>query len=987
VTGEVLTLVTTWTYDSENNITSMLDAEGNLTKYEYDANGNQVAVIDALGRRTESRYDKQNQLIDTFYADDTPNNPNDNPRISYQYDAKGGRTAIIDQEGNTGLYTYDPLARPTGLILPDETPDDLEDNPRVMVQYDQAGQTKAIIDESGYITEYEYENGSRMTLARNAEGEETTFTHDAARREIARTDALGRTTEFVYDELDRLVKTIFPDGTTTKTEYDVFGNVIAETDQLGRVTKYEYDALDRLTAVVDALENRTEYRYDEAGNLVYQEDANGHITRFEYDGLGRPIAVVRPMGQRMESVYNAVGLLERSIDFNGEVIEYFYDDLNNLRTKSFVDEERTVEFTYTTTGRIETVTDNRGLTQFNYDERGRLQSRTEPDGTTISYTYYAFDLVETVTTPSGTTTYAYDELYRIDAVTASGKVTNYNYDSVGNLTKIIYNNGIVEVRSYDELNRLTSVVQKDADENVIASYNYTLDALGNLLLVEELGGRQVEYSYDELYRLTSEQIADLINGDRAIDYFYDAVGNRLSKEDSVEGITEYFYNENDHLLWETTAQVTTHYTYDDNGNVTSINSPEQQIFYNWDGENRLINAVITDNEETTNLEYKYDANGIRVASIVDGLETRYLVDANRSYSQVLEEYTPDGTVEVSYVYGNNLISQTREGEELLYFFDGHSGVRLLTNELGQVTDSYSYDGYGNVLSETGESENNYLYRGEQFDPNLQMQYLRARYYQLSLGRFASVDPFAGVIEKPITSHRYLYAYNNPISYQDPSGATPSLGDILEASVLLGILTSLTTTGVVIGQLFYSALSVSSDPDQLVIEWNGGINALDVTGWTGFGFHLASVDADGGPIERDGRLFKYNDARYILYGGSFSPSLDATSDDGVGGAVSFGTFTTYSPLEFGISPWALTGSYSFFEVSGTLTLPIWFPVSISYGESLLSLGYSAGTASGWGPGLASSFPSFTLSVGLTGSWGLSIPNLLAFGAEEELANNP
>jgi hypothetical protein len=29
------------------------------------------------------------------------------------------------------------------------------------------------------------------------------------------------------------------------------------------------------------------------------------------------------------------------------------------------------------------------------------------------------------------------------------------------------------------------------------------------------------------------------------------------------------------------------------------------------------------------VEYRYDVNGIRVTSVVDGVETRYLVDANR----------------------------------------------------------------------------------------------------------------------------------------------------------------------------------------------------------------------------------------------------------------------------------------------------------------------------------------------------------------------
>jgi uncharacterized protein RhaS with RHS repeats len=45
-----------------------------------------------------------------------------------------------------------------------------------------------------------------------------------------------------------------------------------------------------------------------------------------------------------------------------------------------------------------------------------------------------------------------------------------------------------------------------------------------------------------------------------------------------------------------------------------------------------------------------------------------------------------------------------------------------------VTDTYDYDAFGNKINSTGATPNNYLYRGEQFDPDLGLYYLRARYY-------------------------------------------------------------------------------------------------------------------------------------------------------------------------------------------------------------------------------------------------------------------
>lgn len=48
-------------------------------------------------------------------------------------------------------------------------------------------------------------------------------------------------------------------------------------------------------------------------------------------------------------------------------------------------------------------------------------------------------------------------------------------------------------------------------------------------------------------------------------------------------------------------------------------------------------------------------------------------------------------------------------------------------------------------------------------------YLRARYYDPSIGRFLSRDPVPGYAHFPQSQHPYAYAYNNPVAWTDPSG--------------------------------------------------------------------------------------------------------------------------------------------------------------------------------------------------------------------------
>jgi RHS repeat-associated protein len=86
-----------------------------------------------------------------------------------------------------------------------------------------------------------------------------------------------------------------------------------------------------------------------------------------------------------------------------------------------------------------------------------------------------------------------------------------------------------------------------------------------------------------------------------------------------------------------------------------------------------------------------------------------------------------------------------------------------------ITDTYDYDAFGNKINTTGTTPNNYLYRGEQWDPDLGLYYLRARYYNPATGRFMSRDPEDGHISIPVTLHKYLYASGNPVNRIDRSG--------------------------------------------------------------------------------------------------------------------------------------------------------------------------------------------------------------------------
>jgi RHS repeat-associated protein len=154
--------------------------------------------------------------------------------------------------------------------------------------------------------------------------------------------------------------------------------------------------------------------------------------------------------------------------------------------------------------------------------------------------------------------------------------------------------------------------------------------------------------------------------------------------------------------------------------------------------------------------------------------TRYLVDDLNptGYAQVIEDVL-GGSVEHTYTYGNTLVSQNQPGNGQLtasfYGADAHGSVRLLTDSAGEVTNTYAYDAFGNLVSAFGTTPNDYLYSGERFDSDLGAYHLRERDYNPQRGRFLTSDPFAGTIDVPLTLHKYLYVGADPVNFIDPSG--------------------------------------------------------------------------------------------------------------------------------------------------------------------------------------------------------------------------
>jgi len=675
----------------------------------------------------------------------------------------------------------------------------------------------------------------------DALGHRTEFDYDQRGNRTAVIDANGHRTEFEYDAAGRQTAVIFADGTRTISQYDALGRRAAETDQTGRTTSFEYDPLGNLIAVVDALGQRTEYGYNEQSSRVVQRDALGRETKWSYDRVGRVLSRTLPLGQTETFAYNEVGNRIRRTDFNGALSTFNYD-VNNRQIRADYADGESVITTYTATGQVDTQTDSRGVTNFDYDKRDRRTRITNPTGAAIEYTYDKAGNRTGLITENQAVAYGFDALNRLSTVDNGQGITTYHYDPVGNRQAIDHANGTRTDYTYDNLNRLLEVTHRDPLGTPFSQQTYTLAPAGHRLRMAEFNGRTVDYTYDDLNRLTQEAVTDPARGNRTTSWTHDAVGNRLSQTENGL-VTSYVYDENDRLLEETGPDGSITYAYDANGNTT-----EKRIdgvldtAYQYNSRDRLVRAETP----TATLDYTYDPTGIRQSRTENGARTHFLIDPNRDYAQVIEERDAAGNTSVSYLHGDDLLTQTRSGIAYTYHADGLGSVRALSDSSGTPTDTYLYTTYGELEHHDGLTENNFLFTGEQFDPGLGFYYLRARYYDPFTGRFPNMDTFRGRVNEPQTLHKYLYVHADPVNNIDPSGNV-TLGQLATTTGLIAIVSNSAISGFALGR---GSADADGLPDGVTISLRVGAGrGVGLAGGSDFVYDFRTGDLWGfGAIE-------------------------------------------------------------------------------------------------------------------------------------------
>ena len=404
---------------------------------------------------------------------------------------------------------------------------------------------------------------------------------------------------------------------------------------------------------------------------------------------------------------------------------------------------------------------------YQYDALGKRTRMTGPDGRAISYQYDVANRLSEIVTQVGTFA--------------------FSHDPMGRRTGLMYPNGVQTDYAYDPSGYLTSLSARISQKPPVSSFAYAHDAVGNRTAMTDLSGNH-EYTYDPI-----DQLTRAAHPTRPPEQFqYDPVGNRQTT-----------VVDSDNALLEDGDFI---YTYDAQGNRIEKTSKITggKTTYSYDPDNRLVKVETP----STLARYKYDPFGRRIEKEATGQITRYLYDG----PNILLEYDGQNNIKSSYLHTlaiDDPLALEQNGKSYYYHKDGLGSIQSLTDEAGQVIQSYEYAGFGRITSQSGSLEQPFTFTGRELDqmlaqeettswitystelkPGVQdpqgtkgggrieiktprqtedLYFYRARYYDPKAGRFLSKD-LIGFTSGDVNLYRYVG--NNPTDLSDPWGLCP-----------------------------------------------------------------------------------------------------------------------------------------------------------------------------------------------------------------------
>ncbi|GIO36302.1 hypothetical protein J41TS12_11630 [Paenibacillus antibioticophila] len=755
-----------------------MDGTSSVSKqsFTYNAAGELITSTDEAGAVTAFAYDALGRMVKTTYSDQST--------TTVQYDDEQRTVTTTSPEGITTTQRYSPH----GFVVRE-----IVDDAIFQYGYDEAGNLDLYKDAEGNQTIYTHDGFRRQTKAFYADGSQSSAAYDMVNRTVTTTDPAGVKQQQTFDLVgNTLAAKEWKDGmfvTLGQAAYDLAGNVLSEMDGEGQQTQYQYDALGRIISVTDAEQRVTRYTYSLAGDLTRVEYPDGIAVRYEYDEAGKLIRQINEEGMVEAFFYDSRGNLTKYLDHASQTTQYQYNS-DNLLTKIVAPGEE-IAYTYDSLGRRTGMTDSTGTTTYHYDPAdGSLVTMGYPDGTRIDYTYNkqirtGYTLTDAKGQAAGAS-YTIDGMNRVSSLAvvkgnaANGAKTSsitaaapgslatldqiaFDYQLNGLLEQGVSSNGVGTAYSYDGYD-LTGMTVSAGALSVTRSAQ-------ERMAVEESEATATEATY-------TRASLSMATG-HTFKYEYDLNKNIVGR--TQNGVTDNFTYDLLNRIHTESGEKNKTYTYDQRGNIQNIEGRELRGLSNADFTFNSLNRLTkVKTEDGIEVSYTYNGDGLLYERLEGNSRTRYYYD--EAAKLIAEADVSSGTPSLTYTYiydlSGRLWSRVDHSSSQVQYYqlNGHGDVVGLTDSQGQQLNAYTYDIWGNPETEEETVPNIFRYSGEYWDSTTDLQYLRARWYDPNAGRFVSKDPYQGSLDNPLSLNRYSYVESNPLVYVDPSGNIISRAD-------------------------------------------------------------------------------------------------------------------------------------------------------------------------------------------------------------------
>jgi RHS repeat-associated protein len=431
-------LVSSYTYDENDNVTSSTNSGGFTTSYNYDDNDNLTSIVNANNVATSFTYDDQDRPITETFGNLTK---------SYEYSDEGFLTEMTKPSGIDIDYEYDNDGRlkETGTItdIDYNSRNLIEDvtnaNGTVSFRYDDLNRVERVTTTHGFRVEYDYED---------------TGTIDDI--EYPTINGVELKVYYVYDDKNRVNKI----GLIRNVGQD--GLIVAD---------YKHLKDDRIDHIDLGNDTRIEYNYDNAGRLddIFHEylssgiifysasvtlDNRGNITHAD------EVFRVNSQVQNTNSPSGIYSYNQNNHITQGNGISHVVDDDGNTETigsgvslnydvddrlTSYSDIDNDFEYTYNGFGQRIEVTHNNITTKFVRDvlRDNILIELDQNNNPQYYYIYHPNGMLVARMKPNGDLQYYHGDIRgSVVAITNEpGETIHlYRYDDFGEVTHALEEN-------------------------------------------------------------------------------------------------------------------------------------------------------------------------------------------------------------------------------------------------------------------------------------------------------------------------------------------------------------------------------------------------------------------------------------------------------------------------------------------------------------------------------------------------------------------